>query len=108
MTDQCSLFEWGSPIERERRIRIRLSLLAYAYEFAGVSLVSDARYDALAKASDPTIRTGYLDDWWRDNFLPWSGMWVHEHPEVAKLERLFERVEDQVLALRPATAPGLL
>lgn len=51
------LFAWGSRIEQERHTRIKLSVLAYAYEIAGDPLASDAEFDALALSSDPTMQT---------------------------------------------------
>lgn len=88
---QSDLFGWGTGVEIERRIRIKLTLWAYAYEVHNVSLVSDAEYDAMARRSDPTIRTGRLDDWWRDNFTPDSGMWVLQHPELHLVAQRFTR-----------------
>ena len=86
------LFRWGTPIEIERRRRIRLSLWAYAYEIAGAQLVDDARFDAEAYKSDPQIETGHLDDWWQACFAPHTGQWIHSHPELQRLADLYDRV----------------
>lgn len=72
-------------VEIERRRRIRLSVWAYAYEIAGCGIVADAKFDREAYASDPTIITGRLDDWWFINFSPNTGQWIHSHPEMDKL-----------------------
>lgn len=86
------LFRWGTPVEVERRRRIRLSLWAYAYEIAGAQLVDDARFDAEAYRSDPDIETGRLDDWWRACFAPHTGQWIHSHPELPALAQLHKRL----------------
>lgn len=88
--------KWGTPIEIERRRRIRLSMWAYAYEIAGQSLVTDAQFDAEARLSDLSIETGRLDGWWAKHFTPSSGMWIHHHPELAGIKRLFEDMRNAV------------
>lgn len=90
--NQADLFGWGSPVERERRRRIRLTVWAYAYEITDAPLVSDDRFDSEARASDPTITTGRLDQWWRETFTPHSGQWIHHHPELPKVAALHQRL----------------
>jgi hypothetical protein len=85
---------WGTPVEIERRRRIRLSVWAYAYEIVGEPIVEDWRFDIEAYASDPTIITGRLDDWWRASFQPFTGQWIHSHPETDRLTRLYRRLID--------------
>lgn len=77
--------------EREKRRRVCVSLWAYAYEMRDHSMVSDAKYDETCKAVDLSQATGNpkLDKWFKDNFDPDTGMWVRDHPEIEKLERLF-------------------
>lgn len=87
-----SLFRWGTRIERERRIRVRLCVAAYAYEIADAPILSDATYDDLARQSDPTVHTGHLDDWWRVMFSPHTGLWIHSHPDLAGVERAWRRL----------------
>lgn len=86
------LFRWGTPVEIERRRRIRLCLWAYAYEIAGAPLVDDHRFDTEAYASDPTLSTGRLDQWWRETFQPFTGQWIHQHPELSRLAALHARL----------------
>ena len=78
----------------ERRKRIRLALFAFAYEFENTSLVSDATYDSLSREIDVKKSTGNrkLDKFFRDKFIPDSGMWVRDHPELGKLRKLYDRV----------------
>lgn len=85
------LFTWGNPVEIERKRRIRLTLWAYAYEVAGSSIVSDSQFDAEALLSDTSIDTGHIDDWWRSCFSPHTGMWIHIHPELDKVGKLYDR-----------------
>lgn len=76
----------------ERRKRIRLSIAAYAYEVKSRSIMSDRDWDALALSIDTSIRTGnrVLDGFFRTKFSPYTGMWIHEHPDLLTIERLYE------------------
>lgn len=87
-----SLFGWGSPVEIERRNRIRLCLYAYAYECTSHELVTDAEFDALAYSINPATSTGFMDEWWRTEFKPYTGAWIHNHPDLDGMKRLFQRV----------------
>lgn len=82
-------------IELERRRRIRLTLAAYAYEFENDSIISDAEFDQMCKQVDLTVETGRLDQWWRDNFHPDTGQWIHDHPELDKVRQVYHRVFKQ-------------
>lgn len=89
-----SVSKWGSIEEAERARRIRLALWAYAYEFKSESLVSDAKFDEVAKEIDPAILTGHaiLDHFFQTVFSPHTGQWVHSHPELGKLAALYDRL----------------
>ena len=82
---------WGNEIEVETRNRIRLSIAAYAYECLNESFLTDAEYDMLAYKIDPTISTGNetLDSFFREEFSPHTGQWIHNHPEQDKLHNLY-------------------
>lgn len=84
---------WGSPEEVERRRRILLSVWAYAYEIEDTSLVSDHVFDAEALKVDLSVSTGNtkLDNFFRREFDPSTGVWVHNHPEKTKLKQAFLR-----------------
>ena len=84
---------WGSPVEVERRNRIRLTLSAYAYERGWPPIMDDAEWDALALKIRPEMNTDHpvLDAFFRDTFSPDTGQWVHDHPEHDKLERAYLR-----------------
>lgn len=92
----ADLFGWGTPIERERRIRIRLCVAAYAYEIAGAPLIDDAAFDALAMQSNVTIQTGRHDAWWSQCFKPYTGSWIHSHPELTRVAQLYMRIVRQM------------
>lgn len=75
----------------ETRNRIRLSVAAWAYETHDDPLMSDAEFDHLALSIDLRTATARpdLDEWWRENFHPSTGMWVLRHPEKDGLERIY-------------------
>lgn len=80
-----------TEVEKQRRIRILLSLYAYAYEYKACSIVSDAEYDNLALQVDTSISTGNkkLDHFFKREYLPHTGQWIHKHPEKDKLEAMY-------------------
>lgn len=85
------LFYHRTRIEIERWRRIKLTVWAYAYEIANNPIATDEQFDRLAAQIDTTIITGRLDDWWRQNFQPYTGMWIHNHPEKHLARRIYER-----------------
>jgi len=84
---------WGTTIERERRNRILVSVAAYAYEIKNTSIMSDGDYDALCLEVSPMRTTGHatLDAFFRKHFDPSTGMWVHQHPEIPGLARIYDK-----------------
>lgn len=87
------LFFHRTKIETEVWRRIRLAVWAYAYEFESMSLVSDARFDTEARKVNLSLDTPRpdLDKWWRENFDPSTGMWIHKHPELSLVKKIYER-----------------
>jgi hypothetical protein len=85
---------WGLPSEVERRKRIRLAVAAYAYETQSDSIMSDAEFDALAQSIDPDVSTfdWELDDFFATEFAPHTGVWVHKHPGLAGLARVYDEI----------------
>ena len=79
-----------TAVELERRNRIRLSVFAYAYEYENESLISDAEYDKLSYLIDPNMVTGNkaLDRFFKREFVPHTGQWIHKHPEIDKIKAL--------------------
>jgi hypothetical protein len=58
-----------------------------AYYEGNTVLISDAEYDALAYSIDLSIDTNnpVMDAWFRREFTPDTGQWVHHHPNKAGL-----------------------
>lgn len=85
---------WGLPSEIERRKRIMLSVAAYAYEVKSDPIMSDAQFDRLAYDIDPEVDTHdwELDDFFRYDFQPYTGAWVHKHPNIAGLARIYDTI----------------
>ena len=78
---------------QETRRRIKLSVWAYAYEVENVSIVPDYMYDFesnMVNLATPTKRPD-LDFWFNCNFSPCTGMWIHKHPELDKIKKLYMR-----------------
>lgn len=82
-----------NPVERQRWLRIRLAIAAYAYEIENDSIMSDGDYDRLSLEVDPSISTGNrkLDDFFAKHFDPSTGSWVYAHPERRKLAALYDK-----------------
>ena len=79
-------------INQEIRNRILVSVAAYAYEYLNAPIMSDSEFDALAQQIDLTQDTGNkkLDDFFKNNFIADTGLWIHKHPEKSKLKYLYE------------------
>lgn len=77
-------------IAEEIKRRITVAVAAYAYELYDVSLMTDADFDAECRLVDLNISTGNvkMDRWFRANFQPYTGSWVHRHPDTHGLHRI--------------------
>ena len=71
-------------VSEQIRLRIKLSVFAYAYEMVDNSLISDSEFDAMSLKVDPSIETGNkkLDRFFKKEFDPSTGMWIRNHPEL--------------------------
>lgn len=82
--------------EIERRRRIIVSVWAYAYEFRNDSMVEDHVFDSQSYMLAANLRIDTdrldLDYWFRGAFDPSTGMWIHKHPELDKIAKLYERL----------------
>lgn len=85
---------WGTEEEVERRNRILVAVYAYAYEICNESLISDYAFDALALAIRPEMSTGHnqLDEFFRAEFSPETGVWVRKHPNLPGLRRIYRGI----------------
>ena len=82
---------WGSEIEIERHKRIKLSVAAYAYEVHNNSIMSDADFDKLALEINLNTFTenNIMDKFFKDEFNPYTGQWIHKHPNKVGLEKIY-------------------
>lgn len=80
-------FKYTPEISDEIRRRIRLSIAAYVYECFGEEIMSDSEFDNLALKVDLSIDTNRpdLDVWFRKEFSPYTGQWIHNHPDKARI-----------------------
>jgi hypothetical protein len=80
-------------INKEIQNRIRLSVAAFSYEYQSDSIMSDAEFDALAKQINPKESTGndVMDRFFREQFEPDTGMWIHNHPNLRGLEIIYNK-----------------
>ena len=78
-------------INQEIKNRIKLSIAAYAYEYKSDPIMSDDEFDQLALKINPEEKTGNikLDNFFRKRFATDTGLWVRRHPELNKLEWLY-------------------
>ena len=80
-------------VSEQIRLRIKLSVAAYAYEYRNNSIMSDAEFDEMSYLVDTTIATGNrkLDNFFKKHFEPATGMWVRKHPDKRGLVNIYER-----------------
>lgn len=85
--------KWGSPVEKERRLRIKLSVAAYAYEYMNDSIISDAEFDKMCLQVKKDVDTGnkVCDNYFRNKFDASTGQWIRHHPELDKIAILYTR-----------------
>mgnify|MGYP000654348730 CR=1 FL=1 len=80
-------------VSEQVRLRIKLSVAAYAYEYRNDSVMSDAEFDEMSYLVDTSIATGNrkLDNFFKKHFEPATGMWVRKHPDKKGLVNIYER-----------------
>lgn len=69
----------------QRRIRVRLIVAAYAYEFLDHSIMSDHEFDQLSLKVVKGADTGSpnLDKFFNEVFEPHTGVWIHQFPDLS-------------------------
>lgn len=84
---------WGNPIEREVHRRVLIAVAAYAYEVKDTPILSDWDFDKLAQSINPRMGTCHpiIDEFFASRFSPMTGMWIHDHPELAKVALTYRR-----------------
>ena len=84
---------WGTSVEKERRLRIKLAVAAYAYEMKDHSIITDAEFDKMCTQVDVKVNTGNrkMDNFFKKEFDPSTGQWIHKHPELKAIAKLYEQ-----------------
>ena len=85
---------YSPVVNRQTWVRCKITLAAYAYEFDNRSVISDQIFDDLCKEVDLSVETRRpdLDKWYKENFQPDTGMWIHKHPELDRVAGLYQQV----------------
>lgn len=75
----------------EIRNRIKVAVAAYAYEIKADPIISDAEFDALCMSIRPRELTGapLPDLFFLESFEPHTGSWIHDHPDLAGIARIY-------------------
>jgi hypothetical protein len=83
--------KYNPVVDNETRLRIRVAIYAYSYEYEADALVSDAEFDDLCSQVNLEINTRRpdLDKWFRSEFNPYTGQWIHNHPELDKIKEIY-------------------
>lgn len=78
----------------QKRKRINVALWAYAYEVMNDPLVPDSKFDEVCLEIQPEISTGnnLLDEFFKNEFTPDTGLWIYKHPELEKIAKLYSRL----------------
>lgn len=86
-----------SAIEVQRRKRINASLWAYAYEMLDAPIVSDAKFDETCRGIKPKVATGNvkMDRFFKEEFSEYTGGWIHKHPDLKGIKKLYTRLKKQ-------------
>lgn len=80
--------EWCKETQR----RCCVAVWAWSYEVYNHSIVDDATFDRVCKEIDLSISTGNkkMDKWFKENFQPHTGQWVHNHPNKKRLDEIVQ------------------
>ena len=75
-------------VNEEIRNRIKVVVAAYAYEIENNPIISDAEFDALCLKINPDVETGnkVVDKFFKEEFDPNTGSWIHKHPEFGLIK----------------------
>lgn len=91
-------------VDEEKRRRIQVALWAYAYEIMADPIVSDDIFDAACYLInlDTLTNSPEMDVWFKENFEPFTGQWIHSYPNLARLHQMYCRHKglDESLSIR--------
>ena len=84
-----------TEVQREIQMRINVALWAYAYEIEDDPMVDDGKFDKVCGEIDVDFPTGHkvMDKWFKDNFDPYTGQWIHKHPDIAGIQSIYNRLK---------------
>lgn len=87
------LFNYRSRKEIETSKRIKVCVAAYAYEIKDKPIMSDAEFDSLAQSVNISVNTDRpdMDEWFRKEFTPYTGSWIHSHPQFERIGEIYEQ-----------------
>lgn len=87
-----------TDVEIERHRRIMVAVWAYAYEVDGCPIVDDATFDREAALIRPAISTGndVLDQFFRAEFVAYTGSWVNAHPGKHRLALICKAIRGEI------------
>ncbi len=82
-------------MEVEKRRRINVALWAYAYELMDDPIVDDGMFDMVCKQIDLKRATdnAKMDIWFIENFSSDTGQWIHAHPDLKGLGRIYRSLK---------------
>ena len=88
----------NSP-EYQKRLRIRLCVFAYAYEYEADSLIDDHEFDRLCLLVNTDVKTDDIsyDKWFKEEFSPYTGQWIRNHPERLLVQRQYLRLKEALV-----------
>lgn len=83
-------------INEEIRNRIKVAAAAYAYEIENDPIMTDAEFDALCLKIKPDVVTGsiLLDTFFKTEFDPNTGSWIHKHPDLKGVAQVVAFIRD--------------
>lgn len=84
-------------VNEEIRNRIKVVAAAYAYEIENNPIISDAEFDALCLKINPDVETGnkVVDKFFKEEFDPNTGSWIHKHPEFGLIKGVLKYYNDK-------------
>ena len=89
-----AFFEEPELFCKETHRRIKLSIAAYAYEVESDPIMSDGDFDEMCSKINLSVNTSRpdMDKWFRENFQPHTGQWIHKHPQLKRIKQLYDRI----------------
>lgn len=86
---------WASYLRTEVFRRKQIAAVTFGVEIRGVALMLETDWDGIAQRIDTSLGTCHpvLDEFFRARFSPLTTSWIHEHPELDGIARMFDRYQ---------------